>query len=234
MALPRPKLPTYHCYMHSLGKEIEYRPFLVKDQKILMMQKDDKSTKTAYKLIADLVNECTLGKIDALDLCPYDLEILFLRMRAKSEGNVIKLKYKYTPKDDNEKNMTQEIIVELDLDEVGLYIPEEKSNLIDIGDDIFVQLRFPTLRDLFNAGDDDAKMFTACIDKVIQGDDVHELRDEDQEEIEAWVEELSPSAIEKIADFYKSMPCVRHTVTVPLPNGDSKEVTLTGIQDFFG
>jgi hypothetical protein len=233
MALPRVNNPTYTLELPSTGKEIKYRPFLVKEQKVLMMAQDTKNESELANAMGQLVSACTFGEIDADSSPMFDIEYIFLKIRTKSVGSNVKLNV--TCPDDGET----QVQVELDLDDVVVNMLDDHTNEAQITDDIKIIFRYPVLRDIANLkenSNDVDRIFHVlgkCIDEIHFGDDVYRKSDMTENDINDFIDQLSSLQFEKLSEFFNGMPKLRHVIQVTNPKTKKKsEVVLEGLESF--
>ena len=233
MALPRVNNPTYTLELPSTGKEIKYRPFLVKEQKVLMMAQDTKNESELANAMGQLVSACTFGEIDADSSPMFDIEYIFLKIRTKSVGSNVKLNV--TCPDDGET----QVQVELDLDDVVVNMLDDHTNETQITDDIKIIFRYPVLRDITNLkenSNDVDRIFHVlgkCIDEIHFGDDIYRRSDMTENDIGDFIDQLSSLQFEKLSEFFNGMPKLRHAIQVTNPKTKKKsEVVLEGLESF--
>jgi len=233
MALPRVNNPTYTLELPSTGKQIKYRPFLVKEQKVLMMAQDTKNENELANAMGQLVSACTFGEIDADTSPMFDIEYIFLKIRTKSVGSNVKLNI--TCPDDGET----QVKFDLDLDEVEVNMLDDHTNEAQITDDIKIIFRYPVLRDIANLkenSNDVDRIFHVlgkCIDEIHFGDDVYRKSDMTENDISDFIDQLSSLQFEKLSEFFNGMPKLRHVIQVTNPKTKKKsEVVLEGLESF--
>jgi len=233
MALPRVNNPTYTLELPSTGKEIKYRPFLVKEQKVLMMAQDTKNESELANAMGQLVSACTFGEIDADSSPMFDIEYIFLKIRTKSVGSNVKLNV--TCPDDGET----QVQVELDLDDVVVNMLDDHTNETQITDDIKIIFRYPVLRDITNLkenSNDVDRIFHVlgkCIDEIHFSDDIYRRSDMTENDIVEFIDQLSSLQFEKLSEFFNGMPKLRHVIQVTNPKTKKKsEVVLEGLESF--
>ena len=235
MALPRVNTPDYTLELPSTGKTIKYRPFLVKEQKILMMAQDTKDENQLADAMGKLVSSCTYGTLDASTSPLFDIEYVFLKIRSKSVGSKVNLVL-ICP--DDEKT---EAKVSLDLDDINVTMTEEHINEVQINDKVKIVFRYPILSDLKGlvANPTDVErvfhVLNKCISEIHFGDDVYQRSDMTEKDIDEFVDQLTTEQFEKMSDFFNSMPRLRHAVKVTNPKTKVKsEVVLEGLESFLG
>ena len=234
MALPKLDTPLYELELPSTGEKLQYRPFLVKEQKHLMLAMESDDPADMKNSLAEIITACTFAKVDPYKLPMFDVEYLFLKFRGKSVGEKIKLTV-ICP-DDNET----EAEVDIDLAEVGVQLQADHTNSISLSDKIKMIMRYPDLNDFSNTeGDDETetvfKMIAKCIHEIHEGDTIHNKVDISDKELDEFVENLPTDAFEKVQNFFETMPKVRHVVKVKNPKTKKTgEVVLEGLENFFG
>ena len=235
MALPRVNNPTYMLDLPSTGEKIKYRPFLVKEQKVLMMAQDTKKDAELAETMGQLVSSCTYGKVKPETSPMFDMEYAFLKIRSKSVGS--KVDVMITCPDDE---ITQVKTV-VDLDEIEVQMLDNHSNEVNITDDVKIEFRYPILNDMIDLKDganDVDRVFhilEKCITSIHFGDDVYQKTDITEKELNTFVDELTGEQFETLVDFFSSMPKLRHVVKITNPKTKVKsEVVLEGLESFLG
>ena len=235
MALPKLNTPTYELELPSTGEILKYRPFLVKEQKLLLIAQESGEEKQIANAMGELVNSCTFGKVNAKSAPMFDIEYLFLRIRGKSVGEKVKLNL--ICQDDGKTTVPYE----LNLEDVECQVQDDHSNEIQINEDIKIVFRYPLLNDLQNvkasAGDSEKTFhfLECCIDSIHSGDDVFQRIDIKDKEISEFIEQFTNEQFEKITQFFNTMPKLRHVVKVTNPKTKKKnEILLEGLESFLG
>ena len=235
MALPKLNTPTYELELPSNGEKIKYRPFLVKEQKTLMMAQESGEDEQIANVMSNLVSDCTFGSVDTNNIPMFDVEYIFLKVRGKSIGETIELNI-LCP-DDNETRVP----VSLNLDDIDVTLDDEHTNEISITPlgDVKIVFRYPMLSDMKNMISTTTNveimysLITECIDEIQHGDDVYNKVDMSSKEIEEFIDSLTTDQFEKITKFFDTMPKLRHIIEVTNPNtGVKSEVTLEGLTSF--
>ena len=237
MALPKVETPRYECTLASQDLQVQYRPFLVKEEKILLMAMESKDNNEILNATKDVLNACTYNKIDVEKLPMFDIEYLLLQIRSKSVGEVAKFKV-ICP--DDKVTATD---VELDLDKVNVQVDDEHTNKIVIDEkrNLGVVLNYPSLgitKAGFDVNKTDTetmfKVIANCIDHIYEGDKVYPAKDSTEKELVAFLESITQKAFLDIKKFFDSTPQLRHEVEVTNPKtGVKSKVTFKGLQDFF-
>ena len=233
MALPKLNSPTYQLELPSTGKKIKFRPFLVKEQKILMMAQESKDEHEVLNAMTSLVNDCTFGKIDATNSPMFDVEYIFLRIRAKSVGEKITLNLTCP---DDEKT---QVPYDLNLEDVNVTMDEEHTTEIKVNDNVTIHFRYPYLKDMLgipstiNETEKSFHILNNCIDSIHYGDDVYNRVDLTDKDVNEFVDQLTTEQFEKVMVFFNTMPKVRHTLTFVNPKTKAmNEVVLEGLESF--
>ena len=234
MALPKLETPVYELEQPSTGETIKYRPFLVKEQKTLMLASESNDDKQIKEAIAGIINSCTFEKIDPFKVPIFDVEFLFLRIRGKSVGEKIDLSL-LCP-DDNETRVNKSV----NLEEIGVNMKVGHTNEIDITDNIKMVMRYPTLNDMTdmsadaNNVEDVFSMIRRCVHEIHDDKKVYNRVDISDKELEEFIDSLTGEQFEKVGGFFETMPKVQHSVEVTNPKTKKKgEVVIEGIQSFF-
>ena len=234
MALPKLDTPVYELEQPSTGETIKYRPFLVKEQKTLMMASESNDDKQVKEALARLISNCTFSKVDPYKLPLFDIEFLFLRIRGKSVGEKIDLNL-LCP-DDNETRVNKTI----NLEEIGVNMKVGHTNEISITDKIKMVMRYPTLNDMTDMSsdtnniDDVFSMIRRCVHEIHDDKKVYNRVDMSDSELEEFIDSLTGDQFEKVGGFFETMPKVQHSVEVTNPKTKKKgEVVIEGIQSFF-
>ena len=234
MALPKLDTPTYTLELPSTGEEIKYRPFLVKEQKTLMiLQESEDSKKDIYNALTTMVTDCTFNNVNVDRMPVFDFEYVFLKIRCKSVGETAELNI-LCPDDEETR-----VPVTINLDEIDVQVSDEHVNSVQVSDNISMILRWPTIKDVSNIGTDDIvdstmKLLQTCITEVIDGDTIHRRSDFNSEELNEFIDSLPFECFEQIGNFFQTMPKLLHMVKVKNPKTNvESEVKLEGIDNFF-
>jgi hypothetical protein len=234
MALPKLETPVYELEQPSTGETIKYRPFLVKEQKTLMMASESNDDKQVKEALAGLISNCTFSKLDPYKIPIFDIEFLFLRIRGKSVGEKVDLNL-LCP-DDNETRVSKSI----NLEDIGVNMEVGHTNEINITDKIKMVMRYPTLNDvtdIVGETDDIENLFLMirqCVHEIHDGEKVYNKVDMSDSELKDFIESLTTEQFENLNKFFDTMPKVQHSVEVTNPKTKKKgEVVIEGIQSFF-
>src|SRR6056300_1163600 len=235
MALPILETATYELTLPSSDVQVKYRPFLVKEEKVLLLAMESEDGKQITSALKDIVRACTFNSVNVEALPTFDLEYIFLNIRAKSVGEVTKLKL-LCP-DDKETYAN----VELDLSKVEVQVDDEHSNEISITDKVKMIMRYPTI-DTFDPSIDATKLKTNQLFDIIANtvyeiydrETVHKASDYSKEEMNKFIESLTSDHFGKIQQFFNTMPRLQHELEIENPKTKVKsKVMLSGLQSFF-
>ena len=238
MPLPKIATPTYELELPSTGQSIKYRPFLVKEEKVLVIALESEDNKQITTAIKAVLKSCILTKGVKVESLPtFDIEYLFLNIRGKSVGE--ELEVNVICPDDGETTVS----VTISLDEIEVQKDENHSNKIKIDDSIMMELKYPSLDQFIknnfdfndkNAMDQSFDLIASCIDKVYTEDEVWATADCTKKEVKEFLESMNSQQFKEIEAFFESMPKLSHTIKVTNPNTKvESEVTLEGLASFF-
>ena len=234
MALPKLETPTYELEQPSTGEKIKYRPFLVKEQKTLMMAQESGDDNQIRDSLASLISGCTFEKIDPFAIPLFDIELLFLRIRGKSVGEKIELKL-LCP-DDNKTRVDKTI----NLEDIDVNMKVGHTNEIKLTKKIKMVMKYPTLNDMTNITEDANNvedvfsLIKRCVHEIHDGEKVYNKIDMSDDELEEFIDSLTGEQFENLSNFFETMPKVQHSIEVTNPKTKKKgEVVIEGIQSFF-
>lgn len=233
MALPKINHPTFEVTLPSSKDKIVVRPFLVKEEKILLMAMQGEDSDEIINSIKQVINNCIITEgVDIDKLATFDLEYLFLKIRARSVNNVIKLTYK-----DLEDELKYD--VEVNLDEVEVKFDPAHTNKIEVTDKLGFYLAYPHagMSEKISNTDSEADLFfdilKNCIDKIYDGDNVYMASDSSSEELEEFLQNLDVKSFKKIQDFFQTMPRLYHEIKYTNSLGNERTIKLSSLNDFF-
>lgn len=233
MALPKQSAPKYNCVLPSDGTEVEFRPFLVKEQKVLLLAQEEENEKAMFNAVKDLIESVCFTEIKADRLSVVDMEYLFLKIRSKSVGETANIKV--TCNDPN-CNGTGDAVINLDDVEV---VGEAPENKIMINDEIGIELRYPRVSDI-NAvqGMDNANstltMLKSSMVNIYDADEVYPTMDASTNELNEFVENLTMQQLEMITDYFNSIPSLQHDVESECTTcAKDIRTTVKGLNSFF-
>ena len=236
MALPKLTTPTYELEIPSTDEKIKFRPFLVKEEKILMMAMESKASADITQAVKDIVQECTFNKVKIDDMPMFDVEYIFLQIRSKSVGEVSKLKL-LCP--DDEKTYAD---VELDLNEVKVQVGDNHTNKIALGNGMGMIMKYPTIDSFSETGIKDInpgnmlEVISTCILQIYEeeGKKVYDTKDQTKKEVTDWIEQLNTKQFKDVQNFFETMPKLKHEITIKNPKTKKEsKIMLNGLNDFF-
>jgi len=237
MALPQLTTPEYTITLPSTGDEIKYRPFLVKEEKVLLIALETGLESNINDAIVKIVHDCTDGATGYQDTPLFDLEYLFINIRGKSVGDVLDLKVKCP--DDEET----EVDVKVNIDDIEVTLQDDHSNEIKLTDDVTLIMMYPTtqitkhisdLKDGDSSTEAMFKLIQACVFEIRDKDTVYSRADMSDKELTAFFDQMTNTQLEEVNKFFETMPKVRHVMKVRNPNTKkTSEVVLEGLADFF-
>ena len=238
MALPKIEVPTYELTLPSEDKKIKYRPFLVREEKILYIAMETGQNKEMINALKDVVGACTFDVLNVDRLPIFDIEYLFLQIRAKSVSEVTK--FRAICPDDGKTYVETEV----DLTKVEVQVDDEHTNRIMLESErnLGIVLKYPTLKN-YDVGrgldnieiDKVFNILIDCIDHIFEGDKIYPAKDTSKQELKEFIEGLPQDAFTKIKSFFDTMPKLKHEIEVTNPNTNvTSKIVLTGIADFFG
>jgi hypothetical protein len=236
MALPKIGIPTYELELPSTGKTIKYRPFVVKEEKVLLLaleSEDDKEIKNAVK---DLIKNCVQSRIKVDDLPSFDLEYIFLKIRAASVSEEISMMV--TCQDDN----TTQVEAKININDVKVFKPESHTNKIMLDDHTGIVMNYPGMDRFIDSEflnkdiktDEVFDFIADSVDQIFNEEEVWDSSTTSKKEMKEFVETLTAKQFEVIQNFYETMPRLLHKFKVTNPNtGEESEYTIEGLQNFF-
>ena len=234
MALPKVVAPTYELELPSNGKKIKYRPFLVKEEKVLLIAMDSGDEKQITQATVDVINACVTSRIKIEDLPSFDLEYVFLKIRAASVGEEITVNVVCL--DDNKTKVQHTI----NINDVEVFKPKGHTEKVMINKNVGVIMKYPKLDHFIDFGVrgetnmDGLDIIVGCIDQIFDGEDVTESSDCTPKELKEFIESLTQRQFNKVSKFFETMPKLQHKFEVVNPNTKkSSTYTLEGLQSFF-
>ena len=233
MALPKLATAKYELTLPSTGQKVEFRPFLVKEEKMLMLAQQEGGQSSLIRAIQDIVDVCTFNKLDSKKLPTFDLEYVFLQLRCKSIGETTNITV--TCPDD----MKTKVKVDVNLSEVKCEKEENHTNNIKINDSVGVIFDYPKMNnvaklDMKNDATATFGIIKSCINQIYDAENVYTKNDMEEKELDEFIESMSHDQFLKIQEFFNTMPKVKHKITVKNPKTEvESDLVLEGIQDFF-
>ena len=237
MVLPKVVLPTYELVIPSNGKKLKYRPFVVKEEKILLLALETQDEKEIEKAVKSLLKNCIQSRVKLEDLAMFDLEYIFLQIRAVSIGEIVDMKV--TCKDDEETQVNYQ----MDLTQVGVIKPEGSNPKIMLSDELGVIMKYPAWNEFISgsimgkdpSADGVLDIIAGCIDQIFDKEDVYDNSTTTKKEFIEFVGGLTNTQFEKIQKFFENIPKLEHKFTVVNPNtGVESEFIINGLTNFFG
>ena len=239
MPLPKISTPTYEMVLPSSNKKIKYRPFLVKEEKVLILAMESQDTATVANAVKDVLKNCILSRgIKVEKLSTFDIEYLFLNIRGKSVGEAIEVMV--TCPDD----CKTQVPTSINIDEIKVIIDDDHQRDIKLDDTYSLRMRYPSLDEFVKNNfatasdisvDDTFDLIASCVDQVYSEEESWAAADCTQKELTQFVESLNSNQFKEVEKFFDTMPKLSHTVKVINPNTKKEnEVVLEGLQNFFG
>ena len=237
MSLPKINAPEYRLNVPSTDEEIKYRPFLVKEEKLLLIAQETGDEKAQYHAIQNLIKSCVIEELAVDKLPVFDIEYIFLNIRAKSVGEIANLKI-VCP--DDEKTTVD---VEVDLTKINVEMDEKHDARIQLEENpnIGILMSYPTIGTVGYSTKEDAsnakilfEMISNCMYQIWEGEETHDCMDYSPKEKLAFLESLTHSQFEKVQQFFETMPTLKHEIEIVNPKTKVKStITLQGMNDFF-
>lgn len=231
-SLPKIQKPLFCLELPSTGEKVNYRTFTVKEEKILLIAQETDDINQSILSIKQVVNNCLINK-NVDDLSMFDLEYVLLTLRSKSVDNSVMFSIK-------DPDTGERVDLELNLDDVEIVKNENHSKEIKISDDFTLFMRYPTINEfleLVKENKDDANKDFAiminCMDKLINDEEVYKFTDFSTEEIEAFADDLDSATVQKIKNFFETMPMLRHEIKYTNKDGKDKTFVIEGLNTFF-
>ena len=236
MALPKLTTPTYELEIPSTDEKIKFRPFLVKEEKILMLAMESNAASDITQAVKDIVSECTFNKVNISNMPMFDIEYIFLQIRSKSVGEVSKIRVLCPDDGKTYANL------DLDLNEVKVQVGDDHTNKIELNNGMGIIMKYPTIDSFKESGIQDInasnmlEVIGGCILQIYEeeGKKVYDPKDQTKKELTDFIEQLTTEQFKHIQKFFDTMPKLKHEITVknPKTKKDNK-ITLTGLNDFF-
>jgi hypothetical protein len=233
MALPQLNSARYETNIPSLGQSITYRPYLVKEEKVLMLALESQDQKMIMRAIKDVIEQCVYDDINVNKLAMFDIESLFLALRSKSVGENIDLKMKC-----NECEKLSDLSV--NIEEIQAPVINSDINKIMLTDTVGVVLNYPSFETIQTIGDDLEsvegvfKIMMSCIDTIFDEDNVHDASNETTKNLQDFLDNLNSEQFQKLANFFEDMPSLKHNVNYTCGSCQHyNEIELKGLQSFF-
>ena len=236
MALPVLNVAQHELTLPSTGKTLKFRPFLVKEEKILLIALESGEEKDMMNAIQQIISQCILDKLEVNELPLFDVEYIFLQLRSQSIGDIVDIKFEPTCYEKC-KIMAE---LQLDLKDVKVEKPKNHKNLIDLTDTIKIKMRYPRMTSISQVGEgteieQTIKVMTDSIEYILDGEDMLYPKDHTEEEMENFINSLSSKQFKNIKNFFDTVPVLRHRVDWECPKCKKKDWSiLQGLGSFFG
>ena len=239
MPLPKINTPTYDLTLPSTGKKIKYRPFLVREEKILIMAMESEDMTEITNSIVQILTDCILTEnVKVETLSTFDIEYLFLNVRARSVGETVDINITCPDDEETQVEMT------IDIDAIKIQKTRGHKNIIKLDDNLSMKLRYPSLQQFiennFETGENISEvgqslsMITSCIDMIYNDEESWESSDYSKKELDEFIEQMNTKQFKQIEKFFTTMPKLSHKLMVKNPNtGVESEVVLEGLAAFF-
>jgi len=240
MPLPKINTPTYELVLPSSGKKLKYRPFLVREEKILIMALETEDSKQITQAVVDILSSCVLSKGVKFDnLATFDIEYLFLNVRSKSVGEQVELNV--TCPDDNKTSVP----VTIDIDSIKIKKNKNHKNIVKLDDSLSLKLRYPSMQQFINTNFEAAEesnnevsstldMIISCIDCIYNEEESWSASEQTKKELEDFIDQLNTKQFKLIEEFFETMPKLTHSVKIKNPKTNVEStVVLEGLASFF-
>ena len=237
MPLPKISTPTYELVIPSTKKKIKYRPFLVKEEKVLIIAMESENTTTIANAVKEVISNCVLTRgVKVNELATFDIEYLFLNIRGKSVGEEVEVLV--TCPDDGETKVPTVIT----LDEIEVQFDKDHSRDIKLDDELSMRLKYPSMDEFVKSNftlndidvDDTFEIVMSCIEQIYNEEESWSAKDSTKKEMREFVEQLSSKQFKEVEKFFATMPKLSHTINITNPNtGVENKVVLEGLASFF-
>ena len=237
MPLPKISTPTYELVIPSTKKKIKYRPFLVKEEKVLIIAMESENTTTIANAVKEVISNCVLTRgVKVNELATFDIEYLFLNIRGKSVGEEVEVLV--TCPDDGETKVPTVIT----LDEIEVQFDKNHSRDIKLDDELSMRLKYPSMDEFVKSNftlndidvDDTFEIVMSCVEQIYNEEESWSTKDCTKKEMREFIEQLSSKQFKEVEKFFATMPKLSHTINITNPNtGVENEVVLEGLASFF-
>ena len=228
MALPKISAPLFTVELPSSKRKVDYRPFTVKEEKLLLMAAESDDAAQVNKAIKQILTNCFIEELDIDEMPIVDVEYIFLKLRATSVENLVTLKVQ----DDDDKKYYD---IEYDLNEAVVVFDPNHTNKIPLNDEVTLIMKYPSFKmidKMSNVENDVVNIVSLCIDKVVNGEEILNLNDFSDQEVMEFIESFTSKNMRDIEGFFNTLPSLRAQVTYITPNG-AKTKEVVGLQSFF-
>lgn len=239
--LPKLDVPIYETKLISNGQAIRYRPFLVKEQKLFLMANESEDSKDTINAIKQVLRNCILDEIDIDSMATFDIEYVFLQLRARSVGEVVNLKFTCNNTIEEEKKCLNAVNIDVNVLDIEPTLNPEHSNKVQISEKIGVVMKYPTFNSVDILGldtdnmDEILNVIISCIDYIYDEDKIYYAKDTPKKDLVEFVENMKQSDLEKISKFFDTLPKIKKEVDFDCKKcGYHEKIMLEGVQSFFG
>lgn len=228
MALPTIAVPTFDVEVYSTKETVRMRPFLVKEEKILILAAESNQRSDMIRAMQQVIDSCSEGKLEAEKLPFFDLQNIFIKLRSQSIGK------------DSEFNLIcgecgHKTPTALDLEQIGLQVSKDHTNKIMLTDDVGIIMKYPTAEVLIDEDQPIFDLVVSCVDKIFTLDEVHDSADQSIEEISSFIDGLTTDQFDKIVKFFETAPKIFHNIEYTCPKCQTENtVVVDGVENFFG
>lgn len=239
MTLPKLSVPRFELTIPSSGKRVTFRPFLVREEKVLLMALEAGDEASMTNAIIDIIDACVEDDVKASEMPSFDLEFIFLQIRSKSVGEKVDIPYTHQFKKDGTE-CGHEQAVTIDISKIEVQRNEDHTKNIQITDDIVITLKYPTIDTVNNITDDGSlvdgylKLVVSSIEKVVMGEEAFDMNLYTDQAIQEFVESMSQEQFQRIVRFYETMPVLKYNLTYTCEGcGETVNDTIQGLRSFF-
>jgi len=232
MALPKLSHPTFEIEIPSTKQKVRYRPFLVKEEKILLIAQSSNDPKDILHAVKQVLQNCSIDQIDVEELTTFDIEYFFIKLRSKSVNNIVNLRYK-----DLEDEKIYDF--EVDLDEIEIQYDQDHEKSINVGKNALLNLKYPrmnlaeNLQQVENETELVFEILRHCLDTLIYENKELNFSDYPKEEIEEFIMSMDVNAFNKVQNFFNTMPKLKHEIVYENSLGNQRKIVLQNLNDFF-
>tara|TARA_B100001939_G_scaffold116118_1_gene100633 strand:+ start:389 stop:1087 length:699 start_codon:yes stop_codon:yes gene_type:complete len=232
MALPSLKASRHELILPSTGEKVQYRPFLVKEEKLLLIAQNSENQSEIALALETIVDDCTFNKLNVKELPTFDIEYIFIQLRSKSVGSQTTIQV--TCPDDNETK----VAVDIDLNDIQCVMSDEHNPTIELTNDIGMIMSYPKLNEMstldLNNQEVVFDLLASCVKQIYDSDNVYEKTDMNKKELNEFIDSMTHEQLVKVQKFFETMPKVKHTINVVNPNTNvESEVVIEGMNSFF-
>jgi hypothetical protein len=242
--LPKIDVPIYELKLLSTGEKIKFRPFTVKEEKLFLMASESSDTKTIIDATKQVINNCVLSEINVDEIPIFDIEQIFLQLRAKSIGEVVNLRYRcnnkiFDQETKEEKSCNAVVEIDVKIDDILPKTENKENKKIEITENMGVVLKYPNLKVFENYDEEDEtktimETIVNCIDYVYDKENVYHAKDSTKEELIEFVESMQTKDLEKFKDFFDNVPKIQKNINFKCPKCNyTEEVLVEGLESFF-